>query len=197
MQVGLCIYNAHKFYCWLRNDRNGWSDGRPPPTPSNFLLRCCAVEFFFLGDSVLYKVSKYISFFAFCVTGPVHKAKNHLLNLYWTKLSWTANNETRTLHKNLMTAPITKFNIYMSLFSSARGWGWYKSYQLLFIRSISEFLTLVPQVILVTAPELQEDLSGTKVKKVLLAFAYIYNLSLHWCPKRCHGTRIARWMRLV
>ena len=36
---------------------------RPPPTtPSNFLLRCCAVEFFFLGDSVLYKVSKYVSF---------------------------------------------------------------------------------------------------------------------------------------
>ena len=35
----------------------------PPPTPSNFLLRC-AVKFF-LGDSVLYKVSKYISFFAF------------------------------------------------------------------------------------------------------------------------------------
>ena len=37
---------------------------RPPPTPSNFLLRCCAVEFC-LGDSVLYKISKYISFFAF------------------------------------------------------------------------------------------------------------------------------------
>ena len=37
---------------------------RPPPTPSNFLLRCCAVNFF-LGDSVLYKVSKYIRFFAF------------------------------------------------------------------------------------------------------------------------------------
>ena len=35
---------------------------RPPLTPSNFLLRCCAVNFF-LGDSVLYKVSKYISFF--------------------------------------------------------------------------------------------------------------------------------------
>ena len=34
---------------------------RPPPTPSNFLLRCCAVKFF-LVDSVLYKVSKYISF---------------------------------------------------------------------------------------------------------------------------------------
>ena len=31
--------------------------------------------------------------------------------------------------------------------------------------------------------ELQEDLLGTKVKKVLLAFTYIYNLSLHWCPK--------------
>ena len=37
---------------------------RPPPPPSNFLLRHCAVEFF-LGDSVLYKVSEYISFFAF------------------------------------------------------------------------------------------------------------------------------------
>ena len=35
-----------------------------PPTPSNFLLRCRAVEFFW-GDSVLYKVSEYISFFAF------------------------------------------------------------------------------------------------------------------------------------
>ena len=31
------------------------------------------------------------------------------------------------------------------------------------------------------APELQEDLLGTKVKKVLLVFTYIYNLSLHWC----------------
>ena len=36
----------------------------PPPTPSNFLLRHHAVEFF-LGDSVLYKVSEYISLFAF------------------------------------------------------------------------------------------------------------------------------------
>ena len=35
---------------------------RPPPTPSNFLLRHHAVKLF-LGDSVLYKVSEYISFF--------------------------------------------------------------------------------------------------------------------------------------
>ena len=38
---------------------------RPPPphplTPSNFLLRHCAVKFF-LGDSVLYKVSEFLSF---------------------------------------------------------------------------------------------------------------------------------------
>ena len=33
-----------------------------PPTPSNFLIRFCVVKFF-LGDSVLYKVSEYISFF--------------------------------------------------------------------------------------------------------------------------------------
>ena len=37
------------------------------------------------------------------------------------------------------------------------------------IRFISQFLNLVPQMILVTAPELQEDLLGTKVKKVLLS----------------------------
>ena len=35
-----------------------------PLHPSNFLLRHPAVKFF-LGDSVLYKVSEYISFFAF------------------------------------------------------------------------------------------------------------------------------------
>ena len=79
----------------------------------------------------------------------------------------------------------------------ARGLARYKSYQLLFIRSISKFLNLVPQeLILVTAPELQEDLLGRKMKKVLLVFMYIYNLSLHWCPKRCHGTRIARGVPL-
>ena len=60
-----------------------------------------------------------------------------------------------------------------------------------------KYIFSVPQssatrVILVAAAELQEDLLGTKVKKVLLVFTYIYNLSLHWCPKRCHGTRIAR-----
>ena len=37
---------------------------RHPPTPSNFLLRCHALEFF-LVDSVLYKVSEYMFFFAF------------------------------------------------------------------------------------------------------------------------------------
>ena len=37
---------------------------RPPSTPSNFLLRHPAVDLF-LEDSVLYKVSEYISFFAF------------------------------------------------------------------------------------------------------------------------------------
>ena len=37
------------------------------------------------------------------------------------------------------------------------------------IKSISEFLNSVLQGILVTAPELQEDLLGTKVKKVLLS----------------------------
>ena len=42
------------------------------------------------------------------------------------------------------------------------------------IRFISQFLNPVPQGILVTAPELQEDLLGTKVKKVLLVFTYIY-----------------------
>ena len=37
---------------------------RPPhPTPSNFLLRHCAVNFI-LGDSVLYKVSEYTTVFA-------------------------------------------------------------------------------------------------------------------------------------
>ena len=61
----------------------------------------------------------------------------------------------------------------------------YKYYQLLLIRSISEFLNLVPQeLILVTAPELQEDWLGTKVKKVALTpVIYIYNLSLYWCCK--------------
>ena len=43
----------------------------------------------------------------------------------------------------------------------ARGLVRYKYYQLLFIRSISEFLNPVLQMILVTAPELQEDGSGT------------------------------------
>ena len=37
------------------------------------------------------------------------------------------------------------------------------------IRFTSEFLNLVPQEILVTAPELQEDLLGTKVEKVFLS----------------------------
>ena len=41
------------------------------------------------------------------------------------------------------------------------------------IKFISLFLNLVPQEILVTAPELQEDLLGTKVKKLLLAFTCI------------------------
>ena len=41
-------------------------------------------------------------------------------------------------------------------------------------------LNLVPQEILVTAPELQEDWMVQK----LSAWVYIYNLSLHWCHKR-------------
>ena len=53
------VYTGHS--CWLRNDRNGWSDVQTPP-PSNFLLRHCAVKFF-LGDPILNKVSEYIRFF--------------------------------------------------------------------------------------------------------------------------------------
>ena len=56
----------------------------------------------------------------------------------------------------------------------ARGWVGYKYYQLLFIRSISEFLNLVPQMILVTAPELQEDWLGTEVISMSL---YLYLVS--------------------
>ena len=80
----------------------------------------------------------------------------------------------------------------------ARGFVRYKGYQLLLIRSISEFLNPVPQEILVMAPELQEDLLGTKVKKVLLVFTYIVLIYTSiWCHKRCHGTRIARGMGTI
>ena len=58
--------------------------------------------------------------------------------------------------------------VLLSLVQNKELWIGYKGYQLLFIRSISEFLNLVPQMILVMAPELQEDWLGTKVKKVLL-----------------------------
>ena len=51
-------------------------------------------------------------------------------------------------------------------------------------------LDLVPQEILVTAPELQEDLLGTKVISYCLLGLFLS--SSIQCRKRCHGTRIAR-----
>ena len=66
---------------------------------------------------------------------------------------------------------------------------WVQSYQHGSI-SISCLSTGAARIILVTAPELQEDELGTK----LSAWVYIYILSLHWCRKNNpgHGTRIAR-----
>ena len=62
---------------------------------------------------------------------------------------------------------------------SARGLDWYKSYQLLFIKSITEFLNLVPQeLILVTAPELQEDFVRYKGGKGS-SNIHLYNSNLH------------------
>ena len=78
----------------------------------------------------------------------------------------------------------------------ARGWEWYKSYQLLFIRSISEFLNLVPQGILVTAPKLQKDLLGTKDGTITIHDKFISLSSLLPGATRCHGTRIARGVPL-
>ena len=45
---------------------------RPPPNPLKFFLKVSCCRIFFLGGSVLYKVSEYISFFcilmAYCNT---------------------------------------------------------------------------------------------------------------------------------
>ena len=60
------------------------------------------------------------------------------------------------------------------------------------------FLSQVPQeLILITAPKLQEGKVVQRMKKVALTLVtYIFILSLLWCPMRCHGTRIARGVPL-
>ena len=61
------VYDIVTFKFECQGWGGGWGGGmwhKHPPTPSNFLLRCCPVKFF-LGDSVLCKVSEYISYFVF------------------------------------------------------------------------------------------------------------------------------------